>query len=82
MVGGFGRGNSMGAEGLRAVLDVVEGSSSLTRLNNYEWMSKELLAGSLTRLELEGEGLGEDGGMVLGRLLGRSASTLTYLNLG
>ena len=84
MVGGFGRGNSMGAEGLRAVLDVVEGSSSLTSLDlGYEWMSKELLAGSLTRLALVGKGLGEDGGMVLGRprLLGRSASTLTYLGL-
>ena len=64
-------------------MDVVEGSSSLTNLLLYEWMSKELLAGSLTSLELGGEGLrvGEDGGMVLGRLLGRSASTLTYLNL-
>ena len=81
MVGGFGRGNSMGAEGLRAILDVVEGSSSLTRLNNYEWMSKELLAGSLTSLNLYDKGLGEDGGMVLGRLLGRSASTLSFLNL-
>ena len=81
MVGGFGRGNSMGAEGWGAILDVVEGSSSLTNLLLYEWMSKELLAGSLTELRLGGEGLGEDGGMVLGRLLGRSASTLTYLNL-
>ena len=72
----------MGAEGLRAILDVVEGCSSLTRLVIYEWMSKELLAGSLTRLDLGGEGLGEDGGMVVGRFLGRSASTLTYLNLG
>ena len=82
MVGGFGRGNSMGAEGFKAILDVVEGSSSLTRLDiGYEWMSKELLAGSLTRLELYNEGLGVDGGMVLGRLLGRSASTLNYLNL-
>ena len=81
MVGGFGRGNSMGAEGLRAILDVVEGSSSLTSLVLYEWMSKELLAGSLTRLDLSFKGIGEDGGMVLGRLLGRSASTLTYLDL-
>ena len=63
------------------ILSMVEGSSSLTRLNNYEWMSKELLAGSLTRLELRGKGLGEDGGMVLGLLLGRSTSTLTYLDL-
>ena len=67
---------------MRAILDVVEGCSSLTRLNNYEWMSKELLAGSLTSLELGYKGLGEDGGMVVGRFLGRSASTLTYLNLG
>ena len=81
MVGGFGRGNSMGAEGLRAVLDVVEGSSGLTRLNSYEWMSKELLVSSLTKLDLYNKGIGEDGGMVLGRLLGRSASTLTYLDL-
>ena len=73
----------MGAEGVRAVLDVVEGSSSLTNLDlGYKWMSKELLAGSLTRLDLVNKGLGEDGGMVLGRLLGRSASTLTYLELG
>ena len=71
MVGGFGRGNSMGAEGWGAILDVVEGSSSLTNLLLYEWMSKELLAGSLTRLELFNNGLGEDGGMVLGRLLDR-----------
>ena len=80
-MGGFGRGNSMGAEGWGAILDVVEGSSSLTSLVLYEWMSKELLAGSLTSLDLYGKGLGEDGGMVLGRLLGRSASTLTFLNL-
>ena len=72
----------MGAEGLRAILDVVEGCSSLTRLVIYEWMSKELLAGSLTRLALYDKGLGEDGGMVVGRFLGRSASTLTYLDLG
>ena len=67
---------------MRAILDVVEGCSSLTRLSlGYEWMSKELLAGSLTRLELYTKGLGEDGGMVVGRFLGRSASTLTYLDL-
>ena len=68
---------------LSAVLDEVEGSSSLTMLVLYEWMSKELLAGSLTKLasDLYNKGLGEDGGMVLGRLLGRSASTLTYLDL-
>ena len=82
MVGGFGRGNSMGAEGFKAVLEVWKGSSSLTSLLLYEWMSKELLAGSLTELDLGGKGIGEDGGMVLGRLLGRSASTLTFLNLG
>ena len=82
MVGGFGRGNSMGAEGFKAVLEVWKASSSLTNLLLYEWMSKELLAGSLTRLDLFNKGLGEDGGMVLGRLLGRSASTLTFLNLG
>ena len=81
MVGGLGRGNSMGAEGLKAVLEDWKASSSLTNLLLYEWMSKELLAGSLSSLDLGGEGLGEDGGMVLGRLLGRSASTLTYLNL-
>ena len=63
------------------VLGFWKASSSLTHLLLYEWMSKELLAGSLTELVLYNKGLGEDGGMVLGRLLGRSASTLTYLNL-
>ena len=67
--------------GLRAVREVWKANSSLTNLLLYEWMSKELLTGSLTMLELYGKGLGEDGGMVLGRLLGRSASTLTFLNL-
>ena len=76
------QGQLDGGGGLRAILDVVEGSSSLTSLVLYEWISKELLAGSLTSLDLLNKGLGEDGGMVLGRLLGRSASTLNYLGLG
>ena len=75
-----GSGNEMGRDGWKAVLDAVEACPLLSSLNAYTWFN-QLLQGSLSDLNLEDQKIGLDGGCVMGRFLGRSASTLTSLNL-
>jgi hypothetical protein len=72
----YDRGNEPGVAGWEAIMDVLKGCTGLTALNGCD-KYREILAGSLTELDLEGT----EAALAVGRFLPRSASTLTLLDL-
>ena len=72
------RGNSIAGEGASSLSAAVLGNTMIEVFN--EMPIKEMRANSLTELDLHGEGIGVEGGMVLAGLLPAMAS-VTELNL-
>ena len=75
------RRNGLDAAAWHQVMDVLEAVTSITSLNGLDGVGG-LFAGSQTEVQLGGKGLGEKEAVVaVARLLARSGTTLTRLDL-